>query len=137
MSDLLLDSYTLIQISRDQPVSEAAEAAMNRCYRSGNHVYVSPISAWTLGLLVSRNRLRLSLPVTDWFERYRQESQCHLAELSPRILAESSFLPGQPPVDPAGRVLIATAREMNLVLITSNQEILMYANEGHVRAIAS
>ena len=51
-------------------------------------------------------------------------------------LAASSFLPGQPPADPADRVLIATARAMDLILITRDQAILDYGQEGWVRTLA-
>ena len=87
-------------------------------------------------MLVSKGRLRLPLPLADWFEQYRIHGQCHLAELSPQILASSSFLPGQPPSDPADRVLIATARAMDLTLITRDQAILDYGHEGWVRTLA-
>ena len=87
-------------------------------------------------MLVSKGRLRLSAPVIRWFEGFRQRSGAYIAELTPQILASSSFLPGQPPSDPADRVLIATARAMDLTLITRDQAILDYGHEGWVRTIA-
>jgi PIN domain nuclease of toxin-antitoxin system len=56
--------------------------------------------------------------------------------LSPEVLIESSFLPGDLHRDPADRILIATARRSDLTLVTRDQTILRYAREGHVRAIA-
>ena len=38
--------------------------------------------------------------------------------------------------DPADRMLIATARRRDLILITRDRAILDYAAAGHVRAIA-
>ena len=51
------------------------------------------------------------------------------------IAIESSHLPGAPPKDPADRLLIATARHLNLVLVTRDREIIAYARAGYIRAI--
>ena len=136
MSDVLLDTCAIIWIGHDQPLSEGAEHILNECQPDGRRALMSPFSAWELGMLVSKGRLRLSAPVIHWFERFRQRSGAHIADLSPQILAESSFLPGQPPSDPADRVLIATARAMDLTLITRDQAVLEYGQEGWVRTIA-
>lgn len=56
--------------------------------------------------------------------------------LSPEVLIESSFLPGQLHNDPADRILIATARALDLTLVTRDRAILDYAMLGHVRALS-
>jgi PIN domain nuclease of toxin-antitoxin system len=52
------------------------------------------------------------------------------------ILANSCALPGQPPNDPADRIIIATARESDMTIVTRDHLILDYARAGHVRAMA-
>lgn len=136
MSDLLLDTCAVIWTGNGDPISEDATQALNATFRDGHHTMVSPFTAWELGMLVSRARLRLTRPVPDWFDDYIERGQLILAELSPRILVESSFLPGNPPVDPADRIILATARAHNLNVITRDSQILAYAAEGHVKAIA-
>ena len=136
MSDVLLDTCAVIWIGHDQPISEDAEHILNQCRPDGRRALISSFSAWEMGMLVSKGRLRLSAPVIQWFEEFRQRSGAYIAELSPQILASSSFLPGQPPSDPADRVLIATARAMDLILITRDKAVLDYAREGWVRALA-
>ena len=59
-----------------------------------------------------------------------------LADLTPAIFIDSSFLPGQPPRDPADRIIIATARENDLTILTRDRLILEYAKAGNVRALA-
>jgi len=136
MNNLLLDTCAIIWTAQDQPLSEMAEEAINKSHQQGRRLYISPFSAWELGMLVSKGRLRLPLPLSDWFETYLKNGQCHLADLSPQILANSSFLPGDPPIDPADRVLIATARAMDLTLITRDRAIIDYGQEGWVRVLA-
>ncbi len=88
------------------------------------------------GLLVSRNRLGLSTKPERWFQHLLTVPGVRLAELSPDILIASSFLPGDPPRDPADRIIIATARELGATLITRDGFILKYAEHGQVSTIA-
>jgi len=59
-----------------------------------------------------------------------------LAPMPPRILIASAFLPGEPPADPADRIMAATARSENHVLITRDRKLVSYGQDGHVRVIA-
>jgi PIN domain nuclease of toxin-antitoxin system len=51
-------------------------------------------------------------------------------------MVSSSNLPGQIHGDPMDRILIATARALNLILVTSDRPILRYAEAGHLRTLA-
>ncbi|MXY66587.1 MAG: type II toxin-antitoxin system VapC family toxin [Gammaproteobacteria bacterium] len=135
MSDMLLDTCAVIWTGNGDPIDADAMTRLNTSHSDGHRIYVSPFSAWELGLLVSRGRLRMERPVVDWFEDYVAKSKVALAEISSRILADSSFLPGTPPTDPADRIIIATARAMNLCIVTRDRRILDYAHEGHVGAL--
>ena len=136
MNDVLLDTCAVLWIGHDRPLLQSAENVLNQCRPGERRALMSPFSVWELGSLVAKGRLRLSAPVINWFEGFRQRSGADIADLSPQILAASSFLPGQPPADPANRVLIATARAMDLILITRDQAILDYGQEGWVRTLA-
>ena len=59
-----------------------------------------------------------------------------LAPLSSKAAIAASCLPGQVHRDPADRLLIATARELGVALVTRDRRILDYAARGHVQAIA-
>jgi PIN domain nuclease of toxin-antitoxin system len=99
-------------------------------------IYVSPITAWELGLLVSRGRLKLLMPPERWFFRVLQAPGLRLAEMRPELMIASSFLPGRPPRDPADRILAATAREFDFTLVTRDRPLLDYAEQGYMRALA-
>jgi PIN domain nuclease of toxin-antitoxin system len=51
---LLPDTCAAIWISEEQPLASDALAALERGHRSGEFIYVSPITAWEIGLLISR-----------------------------------------------------------------------------------
>ena len=101
----------------------------------GVATYLSPITAWEVGQLVSRNRLSLGATPQRWFARILAMPNVHLAELSPDILFASSFLPGNPPRDPADRILLATARDLGATLITRDRALLKYGEDGQVSTI--
>jgi PIN domain nuclease of toxin-antitoxin system len=93
------------------------------------------ISSWEIGLLVARGRLPLSMDPLAWFERLLEIPGVRLADISPRILVGSSFLPGRPPRDPMDRIILATAREGGYRVITRDRHMLSYADEGYVMAL--
>ena len=71
-----------------------------------------------------------------WFQRLLAIPGVRLADLSPDILIASSFLPGDPPRDPADRIILATARDLGVTLITRDRLLLAYGENGQVNTIA-
>jgi PIN domain nuclease of toxin-antitoxin system len=135
MSPLLLDTNAAIWLSRDELKASASEK-LDEAARIGVATYLSPITAWEVGQLVSRNRLSLGATPQRWFARILAMPNIHLAELSPDILIASSFLPSMPPRDPADRILLATARHIGATLITRDRQLLKYGEDGQVSTIA-
>jgi PIN domain nuclease of toxin-antitoxin system len=133
---LLLDTCAAIWISEEQPLASEALAAIERSHRSGEFIYVSPITAWEIGLLVSRGKLTSPMSPQRWFERLLEAPRVRLADMSPDVLIASSFLPGASPRDPADRILAATAREYGYRLMTRDTPLLTYARQGHLQALA-
>ena len=133
---LLLDTCAMIWMGEDAPVAPAAVAAMDKAGTDGTPVLVSPISAWERAMLVAKGRIRSPLSPKAWFDRILNIGGLKLAPLSPDILADASFLPEPLHRDPADRIIIATARALDLTIITRDTLILDYAAQGHVRAIA-
>ena len=70
-----------------------------------------------------------------WFDRLLARANLTETPLTSEILIASSQLPGLGHGDPADRMLIATARNLNCPLMTRDRKILAYADQGHVKAI--
>jgi PIN domain nuclease of toxin-antitoxin system len=134
-TSLLLDTHAAVWITDDQPIASTAVEAINAAYQAGNTVFVSAITAWEIGLLVSRDRISLVAQPARWFQRLLAIPGVRLADLSPEILIASSFLPGTPPRDPADRILLATARDLGATLITRDRLLLQYGEQGQVSTI--
>ena len=132
---LLLDTCAAIWISQAERISDAALDAVQEMQSARGYIYVSPITAWEIGVLMSRGRLSSPLTPQRWFQRLMQAPGLRLADLSPDTLIASSFLPGEPPRDPADRILAATAREQGCRLMTRDRLLLAYAAQGHLQVI--
>ena len=133
--DILLDTCACIWIVENASLAEQAISALDESSDEGRPVYISPITAWETGMLASRRRLALSVTPIVWFQRLVQVAGFQLWPLSPEILVASSFLPGEPPRDPADRIIVSTARQAGLRVMTRDRLILDYADAGHVAAI--
>jgi PIN domain nuclease of toxin-antitoxin system len=57
------------------------------------------------------------------------------APLTPDISIDASYLPGDINGDPADRMIVATARQLNIPVVTRDARILAYARRGRVVAI--
>jgi PIN domain nuclease of toxin-antitoxin system len=96
-------------------------------------LWICAISVWEIGMHHAKGRIHLSTPLRDWMHRALGETGINLLPLDAAIAAESTLLPGTPPGDPAGRLLIASARTQDLVLATRDRGILDYGRSGYVR----
>lgn len=130
MSDLLLDTCALLWLAEGAEIAADARTAA-----AESKLNVSPITIWEIADLVRKNRLVLAMPVTKWFRQTLAMMQGAICELTLDILAGSCELPGSPPGDPADRIIIATAREASMVLMTRDKAILAYSRAGYVRTM--
>jgi PIN domain nuclease of toxin-antitoxin system len=130
MSDLLLDTCAVLWLAQGADMTPASRTAI-----VGRNVNVSPISAWEIANLVRKGRLASTLPVASWFHQTIGKIAASMPPLSVEILAGSCSLPGSPPDDPADRIIIATARETDMTVVTRDRQILDYARTGHVRTL--
>lgn len=135
---LLLDTCALIYLSGYEGEAElvAIEKALNEAAEAGQNLFLCPITAWEIGLLAAKGRLSLAQPANTWLSRLMRTAQAKWTDLTPEILLSSNELPGQVHADPADRIIIATARDLGLRLLTRDRRILDYADKGHVMALA-
>jgi PIN domain nuclease of toxin-antitoxin system len=131
---VLLDTCAAIWIMKRMPLSIASRKIVQKAYSANAGVFVSPLTAWEVGMLVSKGRLTLTIPPEVWFSTLIEMPGIRLAPLTPAILLASTALPGTPPSDPADRIIAATARVHGYVVITRDGKLLEYAREGHIRA---
>jgi PIN domain nuclease of toxin-antitoxin system len=130
MDRLLLDTCALLWLANGELMANAARQAIAASER-----HVSPITAWEIANLVRKHRIALTMPVGGWIKQAFDAIDARQPELTLAILIGSCELPGTPPGDPADRIIIATAREHRLTVVTRDGAILAYAQAGHVKAM--
>ena len=130
---ILLDTFALIWIMNGDPLSKDALGAVNQA-RDADELFLSPISAWEIGILAQRQKVTLSISAESYISRAFSRPGVQVAALTPEIAVRASYLPGCsiPIRTPA---LILTAFLMGFTLVTRDREILRYAAEGHVSAL--
>lgn len=131
---LLLDTCALIW-STSNGDAPKLRAHLLAAHESAQPIWISPISAWEIGNLAASGRIGMTRPVLPWFDEVVARAGARLAELGARVLVASTDLPGEVHRDPADRILIATAREFGLRIVTRDRKILDYAALGHVMAL--
>jgi PIN domain nuclease of toxin-antitoxin system len=132
---LLLDTCAAIYITDNEWLKQQAIEAIDEASDRGQAVYLSPISAWEIGLLVRKGRFKSSLAPKRWFDRLFSFREITFCAMPAELLLESSFLPGELHGDPADRIIAATAREYGYTVVTRDRALLEYAAAGHLRAL--
>jgi len=135
MPSVLLDTCAMIFVATGRAMTPDARQEIRAASLAGA-ILVSPVSAWEVGLLAARRRVRFRPDPQTWFQRFMAYPGVRLTPLSPDIAIASSYLPEPLHSDPADRLLIATARALQIPIITRDSHILSYARAGFVAAIS-
>jgi PIN domain nuclease of toxin-antitoxin system len=125
----------LVWSAEDLSISREASMQIAKC-SSNATLYLSPVSAWEVGVAVRKKRLALRMPVEWWVNKVFNHPGVQIAPLTPEIAIRSCFLPGDFHADPVDRFLVATAIEMGLTLVTRDEQILEYGLDGYLSVIA-
>ena len=135
MSDFLLDTCAVIWIANDDGLQEPASSELSKACDRGSRLFISPMTAWEIAMLVAKGRVALTTSPDVWFKQFCEQPGVALAEMSPSVLVASTTLPGMPPADPVDRILVATAREFGYTLVTRDRHLLEYGTKGHIKVI--
>lgn len=85
-----------------------------------NELWLSPVSVWEALTLMQKGRVEVKNPLA-WVER--AADQMREAPLTQEIV-RTSFALDLPHADPADRFLAATAKVLNLTLVTADRRLL-------------
>ena len=131
----LLDTCAAIWMTQDEPLTAEAVEALAYGKESG-HVFVSTVTAWEMATLLARGRIRGTKDAKRWYDDFRVGAQLAEQPVTADIFIASCALPQPIHKDPIDRILIATAREQDLTLVTRDRAILSYGAAGHVKVLA-
>jgi len=122
---MLLDTCVLLWLAGDpSAISKKATQLMSTVPLG---LCISAISAFEIGQKAAAGKLSLSRPVDEWFAGMLQPHALHELPISGLIAARATLLPGIHR-DPFDRLLIATAQQHNLGILTPDTTIAKYPN---------
>lgn len=116
--NLLLDTHIWIWAKSDE--ARIGKRASQELSNRNNQLWISPVSVWEALALMQKGRIRMQNPFL-WVERAAE--QMREAPLTNEIVRVALALP-LPHADPADRFLAATAKVLNLVLVTADRRLL-------------
>jgi len=120
---ILLDTCVLFWLEHEpERISPAAIEALRMPTTA---CFASSISALELGLKVARGKLKLPLPPGDWLREICRHRGIGGIPVDFSIAGESALLP-RIHDDPFDRILIATAVQRSLRLVTPDSHISKY-----------
>jgi PIN domain nuclease of toxin-antitoxin system len=120
---IVLDTATWIWRASD---ARRLSAKARRAIDAAERALVSAISVWEVAMLVAKRRIQLDRPVEHWVDIALALPGIQLAPLAPAIAVRATKLPGDFHPDPADRIIIATALEHAVPVVTPDERIRSY-----------
>ncbi len=126
----LLDTCSVIWLCAEP--DNISAAVQEKLSQDDAEIAVSAVSTAEIACATERDRLRLDRHWKIWFRFVIKENQWRVIPVSLAIIEEAWSLPEEFHPDPADRVIVATARLMNMSIVTGDRKILDYP---HVESI--
>jgi len=127
---LLLDTHVVLWLdSGDDRLRPSTRSLIDTCWQNGGTIYLSPVTAWEIALLVDTGRVELDVPVDVWIQRFLDRPGIEGVALAHRAAARSYQLHHFAHRDPADRLLIATAIELKCPLVTYDVGITQFGKK--------
>jgi PIN domain nuclease of toxin-antitoxin system len=134
---LVLDTHVWIWLVQGDPTLAPETRDLIRAAANAGNLRIAAVTLWEVAILASHSRIELGEQTLPWLEDAVTRSGTVVEPLTPRVAAESYQLPGSFHRDPADRMIVATSRLVRAALMTRDREILNYAAQGHLTAIAA
>ncbi len=122
---IILDTHIFVWwVHKSPDLTERQIEIILRNEKSG--LGVSSISCWEIAKLVEKKRLQLSIDIEQWFNIALSYPGVELVHLTPQIIVASTRLPGNFHKDPADQLIVATARVLDVPVLSADEKILKY-----------
>ena len=131
---LLLDTHVWIW-SVDGGERRLGRRARNllTAAESRGAIRVSAVTLFEITALHTLGRLRLTRTPERWIREALDAAGIRIAELSFDVAIDAGAIPRSALADPIDRLLVASARQLDAVFVTSDKRILEYASaQGNV-----
>ncbi|RKE83720.1 type II toxin-antitoxin system VapC family toxin [Rhizobium sp. AG855] len=138
MAGALLDTHALYWLAHEPSRLSGDAVLLIGRSQAGGSLFVSPISAWELALAARKKNNAPLVGVTSlpkWFDETCSSLGARVAVIDLSIaLAAAEVVEKTGHKDPGDCYLMATARVLNVPLITRDAAILAIASRGYLKA---
>ena len=134
---MLLDTHVWIWLVTDEPGRLGPRTRRTLQRAVGTQApSVSAASALEIAALHTAGRLQFTLPVERWIRESIARAGLRVLDVDGDVAIDAGLIPAAALADPLDRLLVATAREYQVSLVTRDRRILDYAARTRaVRAI--
>jgi PIN domain nuclease of toxin-antitoxin system len=128
VSVVLLDTHAWIWSVEGDPrrVGRRSRGLLSRA-QAQDAIRISPATVFEVSALHTAGRLRLARSPEQWILDALAVAGVRLAPLSAAVAIDAGGIPRTALPDPLDRLLVATARQLDATLLTSDGRILEYA----------
>ncbi|MFH0924633.1 MAG: type II toxin-antitoxin system VapC family toxin [bacterium] len=120
---IILDTCTLLWLVADH--KRLSTKAKSSIMQNAGSIFVSSISAFEIAIKSRNGKLKLPMPIYKWFFEALKFHGIHEIPINSDIAINSACLP-QLHNDPCDRIIIASAIQSSMVIITCDKLISQY-----------
>lgn len=126
---MLIDTHVWIWAAGDTPrrLGPKTRRLLARGTAAAS-LYVSAASAFEITALHTAGRLKFNQPAERWIRESIGRGRLRVLDVSTDIATDAGAIPADGLADPIDRILVATARDRDVPLLTRDQSILEYGS---------
>lgn len=130
---LLLDTHIFLwYVLQDKKLTRLTESIAIEKAIQNSCAYISLISIWEIAMLVQKKRLKINSDPRTWVMTAIKKSKILVSDLTINALIGSTELMDLRSKDPADRIILATALENNMKLVTKDKHIVTYCKKHNL-----
>ena len=120
---VVVDTHVLIwDALLPERLSTTAVEAIQQANETDGMI-VADISLWEIGMLIQKERIQVSTDCQSFLNLILQANQIEVHPITPQIATISTQLPSTVNLDPADRLIVATAIVAGIPLVTADKNL--------------
>lgn len=134
MNNIILDTHILLWLLLNPTKLSKEIIDIITEAQNNDKLFVSSITLWEISMLINKKRIYVFEPVISFLNSIGNIDGLTIMQINASIGADSGSLVNFHG-DPADRLIVATTRELAGSLITKDQKILEWVEQGFIRTI--